>query len=78
MGASYPAGTPPVVTLEVARGISSNECPTGGTHRVRRAQPGDRRYPCRVRRASVALVAASGPARKIYPAARAPLTHFQQ
>ena len=26
----------------------------------------------------LALIATSGPARRIYPAARAPLTHFQQ
>jgi len=44
MSASRPASATPVAIFETARGISRNECPTGGTHRVRRAPPGARRH----------------------------------
>jgi len=100
MGASRPAGTTPVAIFGTVRGISRNNCPTGGTHRVRRAPLGARRHlrsrpadsPCGSRPpnsfpamsappgAPVASgghhrvpVATSNPARRIYPAVRAPL-----
>ena len=44
MSASRPAGTTPVAIFGTARGISRSDCPTGGTHRVRRAPLGARRH----------------------------------
>jgi len=75
MGSSHPAGTPPVVTFEV-RGRSGDLqqrvlIASGGHHRVTVATLSvSCGHP-------LALIAASGPALRICPAARAPLTHFQ-